>query len=225
MRNLLKSLPLGAEFIVVVVGAFGISIVTSLWMAAHPPHTALATEPGLWGLILHEVIILAVLGLFLHVRGWTPQRLGLTSHWSDVPWSVVLIGGVYAVFYAAWYALALMSVPLLHTASGQAPFLSSGVSAATIIAMVVVNPFFEEVFVAGYVIAALKDVRGTTFAINVSVAIRLLYHLYQGSTAVLAIIPMGLIFGYWFARKGRLWPLIGAHAIMDVVGLLFYLRH
>ena len=224
MRNILKSLPLGAEFLIVIVMAFGVSIVGSLFTATHPPHGALATEPRLWGLILHEVIVLVVLGLFLYARDWTPKRLGLVPKWSDVPWSVVLIAGVYLAFYAAWYGLAFISTRLLH-APAQLQFVSSGVSPATIIAMVLINPVFEEVFVAGYVIAALKDVRGATFAINVSVAIRLLYHLYQGVTGVLAIIPMGLIFGYWFARKGRLWPLIGAHAIMDLVGLLYYLRH
>jgi len=80
------------------------------------------------------------------------------------------------------------------------------------------------VFVAGYVIAALKDVRGTTFAINVSVVIRLVYHLYQGISGVLSIIPMGLIFGYWFARKGRLWPLIAAHALLDLVPFLYMVK-
>ena len=224
MRNLLRSLPLGAEFLIVIVMAFGVSIVGSLFTATHPPQGALATEPRLWGLILHETIVLVVLGLFLNARDWTPKRLGLVPKWSDVPWSVVLIAGVYLAFYAAWYGLAFVSPELLHAAA-QAKIVSSGVSPATIIAMVLVNPFFEEVFVAGYVITALKGVRSATFAINVSVAIRLMYHLYQGVTGVLAIIPMGLIFGYWFARTGRLWPLIGAHAIMDLVGLLYYLRH
>jgi membrane protease YdiL (CAAX protease family) len=224
MRNLLRSLPLGAEFLIVIVMAFGVSIVASLFAAAQPPHGALAAEPRLWGLILHETIVLVVLGLFLYVRDWTPKRLGLLPGWTDVLWSVVLIAGVYLAFYAAWYGLAFVSPKLLH-ATAQVKLVSSGVSPVTIVAMVLVNPFFEEVFVAGYVITALKGVRSATFAINVSVAIRLLYHLYQGVTGILAIIPMGLIFGYWFARKGRLWPLIGAHAIMNLVGLLYYLRH
>ena len=178
------------------------------------------TDPRLWGLVLNELIVCGVLGLFLYARDWTFERLGFVFHWTDVLWSLVLFASVYAVFYAAWHLLSWFSVPL-----PRVHVVSSGVSVQTVIALVIVNPVFEEVFVAGYIIAALKDVRGQTFAINVSVAIRLLYHLYQGVTGVLSIIPMGLIFAYWFARKGRLWPLIAAHAIMDVAPLmLIYLR-
>jgi membrane protease YdiL (CAAX protease family) len=36
------------------------------------------------------------------------------------------------------------------------------------------------------------------------------------------IIPLGFIFAYWFARTGRLWPVILAHAIFDFIGLNAY---
>ncbi|HUO99219.1 MAG TPA: type II CAAX endopeptidase family protein [Rhizomicrobium sp.] len=223
MRNLLKSLPLGAEFIFVISVAFGGSILGSLFMAIRPPSGAPVTEPHLWGLILNEVVVFGVLGFFLYARDWTFERLGFRFRWSDPLWAFVLVVGVYVAFYAAWYALSYVPVALLHTgAPGQ--IISPGISPQTVIALVIVNPVFEEVFVAGYVIAALKDVRGTTFAINVSVVIRLVYHLYQGISGVLSIIPMGLIFGYWFARKGRLWPLIAAHALLDLVPFLYMVK-
>lgn len=56
-------------------------------------------------------------------------------------------------------------------------------------------------------------------AVIVSVTIRVSYHLYQGIPGLLAIIPMGLLFGIWFARTRQLWPLIVAHALFDFVGL------
>jgi uncharacterized protein len=79
---------------------------------------------------------------------------------------------------------------------------------------------FEEVFVCGYVVSALKERTGVTFAVNVSAGIRVFYHFYQGSLGLLAIAPMALLFGYWFARTGRLWPLIVAHALQDFIGLM-----
>ena len=60
--------------------------------------------------------------------------------------------------------------------------------------------------------------------ICVSVALRLLYHLYQGPMGVLGIIPIGLLFAFWFAKMGRLWPVIVAHGLMDLIGLLAYSR-
>jgi len=81
----------------------------------------------------------------------------------------------------------------------------------------VVNGAFEEVFVAGYVITALMPVRGMWAAINVSTGVRLLCHLYQGPIAFLVIVPMGLVFGYVFARQRVLWALIVAHVLIDIV--------
>ena len=37
-------------------------------------------------------------------------------------------------------------------------------------------------------------------AVNISAAIRLSYHLYQGVAGVLSVVPMGLLFAIWFAR-------------------------
>ena len=56
-------------------------------------------------------------------------------------------------------------------------------------------------------------------AVNISAAIRLSYHLYQGVAGVLAVVPTGLLFGIWFVRTRQLWPLIVAHAVIDFVGL------
>ena len=82
-----------------------------------------------------------------------------------------------------------------------------------------VNPVFEEVFVCGYVITALKERFGLTTAVNVSAALRVSYHLYQGAVGVVGVAPLALLFAYWFGRTGRLWPLIVAHAIMDLWAL------
>jgi hypothetical protein len=57
--------------------------------------------------------------------------------------------------------------------------------------------------------------------VNASVAIRLAYHLYQGGIGVIGIIPFGLVCAWWFARAGRLWPVIVAHAVTDATSLLY----
>jgi membrane protease YdiL (CAAX protease family) len=82
-----------------------------------------------------------------------------------------------------------------------------------------VNGIFEELFVAGYIIIVLAATRGTWVAINVSTVVRLLYHLYQGPVGVITIVPMGLLYGYVYARTRQLWPLIFAHVLIDIVGL------
>lgn len=48
-----------------------------------------------------------------------------------------------------------------------------------------------------------------------------LLSLLPGCARVIRIAPMALLFAYWFARTGRLWPPLVAHALQDFVGLLF----
>jgi len=37
-------------------------------------------------------------------------------------------------------------------------------------------------------------------------------------------VPFGLILTYWYARRGRLWPLIVAHVVFDFFPLLPYAK-
>jgi membrane protease YdiL (CAAX protease family) len=106
----------------------------------------------------------------------------------------------------------------------QIPKTDGRLSMETVFAVSVVNGVFEEVFVAGYAITALQQARGMWTAINVSTAVRVLYHLYQGPIAFLTIAPLGLLFGYVYARTRQLWPLIVAHVLLDIVGLLYGLQ-
>jgi membrane protease YdiL (CAAX protease family) len=127
------------------------------------------------------------------------------------------------VFAIAYSAVAAAWPPAAQAMRGAAGLWPS-ISLSAVIAVSAINPLFEEIFVCGYVITALKDRPDPWTGIHVSVAIRLLYHLYQGAISAVGIVPFGLIFGFWYARTGRLWPVIVAHAIWDFVGLIQYMR-
>jgi membrane protease YdiL (CAAX protease family) len=69
------------------------------------------------------------------------------------------------------------------------------------------------------VVQALRKRFGLTAAVNVSLTIRLLYHLYQGPLVVIPIAIFGLAVTFTYVRMGRLWPPIVAHAILDFLAL------
>ena len=48
------------------------------------------------------------------------------------------------------------------------------------------------------------------------------YHLYQGLGGGLGNVVMGLVFGKFWQRTNRLWPLIIAHATIDSVAYVGY---
>lgn len=86
------------------------------------------------------------------------------------------------------------------------------------------NAVVEEVIVVGYLLTRLRDLGwGPWAAIAASTVLRGTYHLYQGFGQALGNAVMGALFAWWFQRTGRLWPLLIAHMLLDVVAFVGYL--
>ena len=85
------------------------------------------------------------------------------------------------------------------------------------------NAILEEIVVVGYLMTRLRQLRfGVAAAIVAAALLRGCYHLYQGYSAGLGNVAMGLVFGYVWWRTGRLWPLIVGHAVIDAVAFAGY---
>ncbi len=222
MTRFLRRWPFWLEFLIVVGIAFGYFIFGSIYAALHPdllfkPHH---TQGSLITLGAVEIVVGTILCLFLWARGWTPARIGLKPTLPDTGIGIGLGVIAYSAYFAAFIVFALLFPGLAARARDLNVLPVGGIPLATAVIVPWINAVYEEVFVAGYVITALKDARSVQFAVNASVLIRLAYHLYQGAFGVIAVVPLGLILAYGHVRNGRLWPLIAAHAAIDLVGFL-----
>ena len=213
MEEPVRSTPNAAqrvELAAVLLVAFGPAVLGSVASLGSIATGPAITGGGLLALVVQEVLVFALLATLLRLRGWTRAGLGLTFRSADVAWGLGLF--VAGALLAGLIALAM------PTDEAAASLVEARIPLNIVLLASAVNPVFEEVFVCGYLVAVLKPWKGAAFAINASTALRLAYHLYQGTPAV-AIIPLGLLFALWFARTGRLWPVILAHAAFDVIGL------
>ena len=85
------------------------------------------------------------------------------------------------------------------------------------------NAFGEEVVVVMYLFTRFGQLGWRLPAILAATSLlRGSYHLYQGVSAGFGNIAMGLIFGYFYHRTGRVWPLIIAHFLIDAVAFVGY---
>jgi uncharacterized protein len=81
----------------------------------------------------------------------------------------------------------------------------------------------EEVIAVGYLFLRLKQLAvPIVWIIVLQAFLRASYHLYQGFGAFVGNFIMGLIFGYYFHKTGRLAPLIVGHTLIDVVAFVGY---
>lgn len=215
MRQYLQALSPKAEFWIVVIGAFGYFILVSLLTAFRVISPGAMSEADYHYLLVLELMVLTVLLPFLRIRGWTLARIGL---WPSARETLLGLGLALA-FYVSLVAVLLLATSTSLLVVPETP-AGPRIGLATILATSIVNPVFEEIFVCGYVMTAVQERSGPFTAINASVAVRLLYHLYQGAVGVIAIVPFGLIAAHWYVRSGRLWPVIVAHGVFDFFALL-----
>lgn len=226
LHERIRRLPAGVEFLVVVTWAFGLPIFSSILMTGTGAATATRTggalvfdNSALLNIVSFELLQSVFLVWFLRVRGWTLEKIGLSASWRGTWHGWLLLLGTYLVLMGLQWLVDQFMPSQLQAAAQRYPTADPKVSMQLVFLASTVNGMFEELFVAGYVITAIRDARGVWTAINVSTVIRLLYHLYQGPLALITIVPMGLIFGYYYTRTRQLWPLIVAHVLVDIIGL------
>lgn len=140
--------------------------------------------------------------------------------WSDLGWGAVLaaligIPGLGLYVFAVNFGLSKVVVPTgMEHAAIEVPVLllnSAG------------NAFAEEVVVVMWLLTRLRQLGwGLPASLAASSVLRGSYHLYQGVSAGFGNIVMGLVYGLFYARTGRVWPLIIGHFLIDAVAFVGY---
>ncbi|WP_084789332.1 CPBP family intramembrane glutamic endopeptidase [Saccharomonospora iraqiensis] len=163
------------------------------------------------------------LGLYLLWRGGVrPALVGLDRRrpGRDWWWGLVLTACIgipgLAFYLAAWQLGFNLAVqPSTLTEAWWRPIVLT-LSAFG-------NSFAEEILVVGYLLTRLRQLGvGENTSLLVSSVLRGAYHLYQGLGGFVGNLVMGLVFGRVWQRTNRLWPLVIAHTLLDVVAFVGY---
>ena len=85
------------------------------------------------------------------------------------------------------------------------------------------NAWAEEALVVVYLLTRLRQLGlGENRSVLASAVLRGSYHFYQGFGGFLGNVVLGLVFGRVWQRCNRLWPLVIAHTVIDVVAFVGY---
>jgi membrane protease YdiL (CAAX protease family) len=224
MNKLIKKLSPNIEFAIVTIAGFGYFTYSSLlWFlygltGPADVSSTVINDSSLYALVQYEIIALLLIALFLKYRGWSIRDFNIQITWKLTGAGIFLAIFYYFIYYLICIIVGILFGPFENAWNDQAT-VNTSLSTAAILTISIINPIFEESLVVGYVLKALRYRKGVWYAINVSIIIRLLYHLYQGPLVAIAIVPLGWLFAYIFARWNRLWPLIVAHGLLDFIAL------
>lgn len=163
------------------------------------------------------------LGLYLLWRsGISPAQIGM----GRIRWRIDLGGGLGLAAFIGIPGLLLYFAGRfmgINAAIQPVALADTWWRIPILIAAACAHGFAEEVVVVGYLMTRLRQLGyGRYSTLFASSILRGLYHLYQGFTAGLGNMAMGLVFGYVWNRTGRLWPLVMAHSIIDIVAFVGY---
>jgi membrane protease YdiL (CAAX protease family) len=226
------------EIAVVLAVTFGLSAYTALLrlvesvllglsgqtVALNPKRSPFDTiDLGLNLASLFQLVAWGLLAVYLLWRGGDgPQRIGLTR----IRWRQDILGGVGLAMLIGIPGLALYQIARiigLNASVEPAELNDTWWRIPVLLLLAFGNGWAEEVIVVGFLMTRLRQLKVNPWtALIVSSLLRGAYHLYQGFGAGLGNIAMGLVFGYVWQRTGRLWPLIVAHTLIDVVAFVGY---
>jgi membrane protease YdiL (CAAX protease family) len=185
------------------------------------------------GLVKNSSIEAPFLGLFLLVlgrRGWTPADFRVRIGWLSSLEGLGLLALTYGCLLGVMMPLLLIAHFLPHSTLGiwagsivphTLPLTRGSIqlSWAVIIPCTVLNAFFEELVYMGYFFNQCAAKLGPWTAVAATILLRLSVHTYQGTEHLLQIGVWSLVFGLWYRFGGKVWPLILAHVIIDLLSL------
>lgn len=224
MSKRIRALPFFIEFAIVSFIGFGYFFYTSLayFFYCFDPtlnsSSITISNNDILELLETEFLSFLVILWFLWVRGWRIQTFNITINIKLTLNGILLYIGVClcSIFIFTLFT----SVLELDIFSLAHPLDYSALDRGTILLCSLINPFFEEILVTGYIVKSLKTRQGFWFAIHTSIFVRLLCHLYMGPMVIVLIFPMGVLFAYSYARWDKLWPIIVAHIVADIMGFM-----
>ena len=211
------------EVCLVLLISFGGSILRSLYLLKVGPNGEPQGSNLRWLVgLFQESTALLLLGYVLSRRGMKFSDLGLRWRPRDVA-----AGGLVTVVSYAAYAFGHTLIQTIHYlvfgswatgATARDFFLHPPVTA---IPYFLLNPFFEELIVRVYLMSEVMELTGSSaLAVVASVVVQLSYHLYYGWLGSTSLSFFFLVLGLYYARWRRAVPVIVAHGVLDIWGLI-----
>lgn len=184
--------------------------------------------------VLSEIVILSVLGLFLRRRGGSFKQLGFSRRpvWEDVAWA--LIG--FAIYFVLLMIVAALvgqftSVDLDKRQDlGFENVATSPEKLMAFVSLVILPPLIEETIFRGFLFGGLRSKLTFAGATTITSVLFAAPHLLGGNDGLLWVAAidtfvLSLILCYMREKTGALWTPIMIHAIKNLIAFTLFLSY
>ena len=223
MNELIRKLTPKFELFIVMILGFGLFIYSStrgffvVNSSYNHSWTYKFTSQGNFSLVIYETIALLVILYILKIRNWTLSDFNLEFTFKLI-WIGILLIFIRNIIGNIGYKL-LELVNVIDKSSTEHVQFGLESNWISISLIIIINSIYEEVLLIGYFFKRLEKYH-PVIVIGFSMLIRLSYHTYQGWMSLFSIIPLGLVFGYYYYKYKKLWPLIIAHGFGNLIFFL-----
>lgn len=214
MKKFLNRLNPYQELVIVLVVAFGWAIYSSnIQFFRNFLNSNSSSEVNYYynnfsylQILIIEVIIIALMAVFLEIRNWRANDFSLKINFKAIGAGFLLLFLNYFLLSISLYlpffsevAEGTASTNLINSANTSIPL--------AILTAAIVNPFFEEIFLIGYLGKWFEKYSPIAFILT-SILLRMSYHTYQGFFGIYSVFVGGLIFTIYFLKYRNLTPII-----------------
>lgn len=209
-----------AEVLIVLTLGFGLFIYSStIAMLNNSDASTLQTYSSydFIFIVVYEIIILTIIAYYLKHRNWLIKDFNLDFTFRMVGVAILLV--VLREGLGMPFIKIISTSKILSPETINEPSISFQTNIVSIVLMVIVNSIYEEVLLIGYFFKRFEKFH-PAIIILISLLIRASYHTYQGYTNLIMIFLMALIFGLYYVKYKKLWPLIIAHGIGNIYHFL-----
>ena len=217
-----KTLGQAAELIAVLLIGFGIFIYSSTQIFFENNISPIRQDYSsfdFYFIVAYEVIAFLLIIFILKKRKWTVQDFNLDFRANMLVIALLLIALRFITTSILNYILT--SANLFNLELNAPPEINLNVSMFSVILMLFVNSFFEEMILIGYLFKRLEKFH-VSIIILFSLLLRVSFHTYQGINEIPRILSLGLVLGLYYGRYKKLAPVILAHGIGN---LFFFLNY
>lgn len=213
-------------FLICFIAFGGGMLVSAYHLFAGLPQAGIREPFRWWYGICHELGALFLLWYVLKRQSKGFADIGFKWRWIDLAIAPVLWAVCFAAYYFCHFMIWAYVGSLLDSkmdAKVATYLFSGGVTLGTVL-YGLLNPFFEELIVRGYLMTQLRQLgNNLAVVVTVSVLVQISYHFYQGVWAALSHIGEFLVLSIYFAMTKRIIVPILVHMMFDILPTLYYL--